>query len=169
MSRAPDPLTESLSEPPADLLRSWQLARRVLQDLRSSLPDLLLFDLLFSILAFVLLSPMAAWFFAQLVASSGQAAVGNFDIAVFLLNPTRLILVLGATSLFLAISFLRWGGLLLIGYGAAANRRIRFFQALLTVLRRAGPVVVLSLVVLALLTLLLLPFLGAAGLAGADC
>jgi glycerophosphoryl diester phosphodiesterase len=62
----------------------------------------------------------------------------------------------------MAISFLRIGGLLLIGYGAAESRRVKFFHALLITLRRAVPVVVLSLAVLALLTLVLLPFLGVA-------
>ena len=120
---------------------------------------------LFSIVAFVLLSPLAAWLFARFVASSGHEAVGNFDIAFFLLSPTRLALALGATSLLVAISFLRIGGQLLIGYGAAEHRRVRFFQALFTVLRQGARVVALSLVVLALLTLILFPFLAVAGLA----
>lgn len=139
---------------------SAALWRQVRDDFRASWRDLLLYYLLFSILAVLLLSPFVAWLFSRLVASSGQTAIGNFDIAVFLLKPKRLLIALGVASLFAAVSFLRISGQLLIGYGATDQVRVRYDQALLFVLRRARDVIILSLVILAMGAAILLPFLG---------
>ena len=92
------------------------------------------------------------------------SALGNFDIAVFLLSPSRLVLALVATSLFVAIASMRMGGMLLIGYAAGDGQRLPLMQPLRIVLRRIVSVVALSLVLLASLLLLLLPFLAGAGL-----
>ena len=139
---------------------SAALWRQVRENFRASLRDLLLYYLLFSILAVLLLSPLVAWLFGRFVASSGQTAIGNFDIAVFLLKPRRLAIALGVTSLFAAVSFLRISGQLLIGYGASDHVRVRYDQALLFVLSRATQVILLSLVILAVGAITLLPFLG---------
>ncbi len=127
--------------------------------------QLLLFYLLFAAIALVLLSPIAAWLFSRFVASSGHRAVGNFDIAVFLLSPSRLAFALVATSLYMAISCLRMGGMLVIGYAAGEGRQLVFSQPLRFVLRRIVGVVALSLVILASLVVVLIPFLAVAGLA----
>ena len=62
------------------------------RDFWRALPDLVIYDLLFKALALVALSPLLAWLFERFVAASGESAVGNLDLARFLLTPFGLVL-----------------------------------------------------------------------------
>jgi glycerophosphoryl diester phosphodiesterase len=140
----------------------WAIGR----DLWRALPDLFLFHILFAAISAVLLWPLAAWLFQRFVAASGTAAVGNFDIVRFLLTPFGLTASLALAALAVTIQCGELAGLISIGYGAAENRRVTYYDALRWVGSRAPKILGASFRVLAVLAVTLLPFLGA-GLFGA--
>ena len=59
----------------------------VLQNLKSSWPRLVLMDILFKGLAFVLLTPLVSLMFRGFLAVSGREILADVDIAKFLLHP----------------------------------------------------------------------------------
>lgn len=141
-----------------------KLAAAAVRDLWRALPDLLLFHVLFVAAGAVFLGPLSAWLFQQFVAASGNAAVGNFDLVRFLLTPLGMAAGFVLASLAAAVQCAELAGLVSIGYGAAANRRVTYSKALRLVAARAPQLVVACGRVLAILAATLLPFLGAAAL-----
>lgn len=131
-------------------------------DLWRALPDLVIYDLLFKAVALVTLSPLLAWVFERFVAASGNAAVGNLDLARFLLTPFGLVMLLVVLSLAVAIFLGNLAGLAYIGLGAAAGRRITYFDALLAVGHRFLRILLASCVSLLIVALALLPLVIAA-------
>jgi glycerophosphoryl diester phosphodiesterase len=127
-----------------------------------ALPDLLLLHVLFTAAGAVFLGPLAAWLFQQLVAASGKAAIGNFDIVRCLLTPFGLTAAFGLVVLAAAAQCAELAGLVAIGYGAAENRRVTYYDALRLVGSRAPRLVWVCARVLAMLAATLLPFLAAA-------
>ena len=130
-------------------------------DVVRCLPDLLLYDILFKIIGFVLLTPGAAWLARRVIAQSGGAAIGNFDIARFLLTPFGLVGAATLIAVFLAISFMELAGLMVIGFGAAKNRRLTYLDALKFVAGRAARVLAASAWILLVVALAALPFVAA--------
>ena len=94
--------------------------------MKSSLPDLLLFDLIFKLLSLALLTPVVAWLFQRLLNSSGETAIGNFDIARFLLTPLGLCAVVLSVILTWSIAFAALAGLMYIGHGRRQGRKVSF-------------------------------------------
>jgi len=144
------------------------LVRSAVTDLWRVLPQVIAFQLLFTVLGFVALSPLVAWLFNRLAATSGNAAVGNLDIAWFLLTPTGGLLGLAILSVALAIAMADVAGVLTILYGAALGKRVTYFGALRFVGLRFGRILLASLLVLCLLVAAALPFVGAALLVAAS-
>jgi glycerophosphoryl diester phosphodiesterase len=155
-------LAASVDESAATPGSPRRVAAAVGRDLWRAIPDLLLFHVLFAALGAVLLGPLSAWLFQQFVAASGNDAVGNFDIARFLLTPLGFTAAFALAALATTIQCAELAGFVYIGYGAAENRRVTYYDAL----RRVG-LLALRLVgactrVLAILCVTLLPFLIAA-------
>jgi glycerophosphoryl diester phosphodiesterase len=120
-----------------------------LRDMWRCLADLLLFDVLFKVLAFIILSPLVAWLFRQFVATSGNAAVGNLGLGVTIL----------IAGLVCTVSFGELAGLMHIGYGAAQGLRITYSDALRFVRIRVVRILGASYLVLLILIAGALPFL----------
>ncbi len=139
------------------------ICRRACHDLGRALPDIVLFELVFQALAFLILSPLAAWLFARFVATSGKSAVGNFDIVRFLLTPMGLLLGLAILTLSIALGSANSAGLFYIAYGAGLDRRVTYFEALRFVAIRSGRLLAASFLTLLLLAATALPFVAAAG------
>jgi glycerophosphoryl diester phosphodiesterase len=136
-----------------------KLARAAGRDGWRALPDLLLFHVVFAAASAVFLAPFAAWLFQQFVATSGKAAVGNFDIVRFLLTPFGLTAAFVLAALTAAVQCAELAGLVVIGYGAAENRRVTYYDALRFAVRWAPHLVLACARVLAVLAATLLPFL----------
>lgn len=144
--------------PPSAATTTATLARAI-RDFWRTFPDLLVFDILYRIVTFVALSPLVAWLFHRFVASSGSEAIGNFDIALFLLTPTGVTMAGLMLALLCTISFARLAGLIHIGYGAAEDRRVTYLDALRTaVIERLVRVLSVSFLVLFVLMVVALPF-----------
>lgn len=119
-------------------IRLPAIVRGALGDLWRTLPDVVLFELLFQALAFAVLSPLVAWLFARFVALSGSAAVGNFEIIRFLLTPAGFGLGAVLLTLFVALAFANVAGLFYIAYGAGQDRRVTYLEALRFVAASSG-------------------------------
>lgn len=137
---------------------------RSLRGLWRCLPQLLVYDLLFKILAFVLLSPLLSALFGFFISRSGSHAIGNTDIARFLLSPVGLATVAIVVPLAIALAFLEVAGLLMIGMGEAQGRPMGWYEALRLSLTASPRIIGLSFLWLLLALISLLPFLAAAGL-----
>lgn len=134
------------------------------KELWRCLPQLLLYDLLFKVLAFVLLSPLLSALFGFFISRSGSHAIGNTDIARFLLSPVGLATLAIIIPLAFTLSFLEVAGLLMIGMGAAQGRPVGWYEALRLSLSKSSRIIGLSFLWLLLALISLLPFLAAAAL-----
>ena len=152
-----------MSEEGRPVLPLRSLFARTGEDLRRCLPQLLIFDILFKILAFVLLSPLLAWLFRAMLGASGSRAIGNTDILLFLLSPLGLATLALVVPAGFALVFLELAGLMAIGMGAASGRFVGWYAALRFALGRFSRIVGLSMFWLLLAAVSLLPF-AAAGL-----
>ena len=145
-------------ESAVDIWRVMPVFSQAFRDFWRCLPDLLFYDLLFKAVAFVVLTPTTVWLFRRFVASSGNAAVGNFDIVRLTLTPVGLVVTLLLLALLLAITFGQMAGLIYIGLGAAAGRRVTYVDALRQVATKAGRLFRASLLVLMLVAVVVVPF-----------
>ncbi len=144
---------------PGTLLR---LFSNTCRDLWRCLSDLLIFDILFKVIAFAILTPLVGWLFRQFVATSGNAAVGNFDIARFLLSPLGLGMSIVAAGLLCTVLFGELAGLMYIGFGAVQGVRLTFADALRFIKGRIARILGASYLVLLILVAVALPFIIAA-------
>ena len=134
--------------------------RAAFADFRKAWLDLLVFDVLFKIIAFVVLSPAVGWLFQRFIASSGTEAVGNFDIVAFLLTPLELTLFLVITSLFATVLAMEAAGLMLIGLAASRGERLTTLDVLPRIFTKIGPIAGVCLAGLGILAACLAPFVG---------
>jgi glycerophosphoryl diester phosphodiesterase len=121
---APEPLSAG------PRIRVREIARAVAGDLRWSLFDLTLFDLLFRAAAAVIIVPAATWAFRLAVGSGGDQAIGNFDILLFVLTPLGFAATLMAILVALTLAFAEGAGMAWIGYAAAGGERLTWLDAL---------------------------------------
>lgn len=136
---------------------------RAIRDFRRALPNLLLYEILFQIVAFIVLTPGVVWLIRKFVATSGNKAIGNFDIALFLLTPLGVTVSLVLTAMYVTISFAKFGGLFYIGAAAACDRNVTYAEALFFILKdRLWKILKVSFLVLLVLALAALPFVFAA-------
>jgi glycerophosphoryl diester phosphodiesterase len=152
-----------MSEEAGPVLPLRFLFARTGKDLWHCLPQLLIFDILFKILAFVLLSPLLAGLFRVMIGASGSRAIGNTDILLFLLSPLGLATLVLVVPAGFAVVFLELAGLMAIGMGAASGRFVGWYAALRFAFGRFSRIVGLSMFWLLLAAVSLLPF-AAAGL-----
>lgn len=145
-----------------------EVARRVVQeawsDARLVGRRLLVTDLVFKLLAFVVLTPLVGLALEAGVAASGGPVLADIEILLFLLRPLGLCVLLVVSALAMAIVALEQGCLMAIGLGAAEGVHLGSVQVLRFALARARPVVGLVARVVARALLLASPFLAGIGL-----
>jgi glycerophosphoryl diester phosphodiesterase len=131
----------------------------VIESLKSSWRSLVLVDLAFKIIGFVLLAPLVSLVFRGFLAASGRTVLADVDMVRFLLHPIgwlTLIVVGGAT---IGILALEQSAMMTISLGAARGRRISVLSALLFVAARARGILEIAGRMVARLLLLVAPFL----------
>ena len=133
-----------------DFLRAW--------------PRLLTADVIYKIIAFVLLAPLVSLTLKLFMASKGASVLADQDILFFILSPLGLtaLVVVGAVSL--AILALEQACLMAIGFAETRELQVRTTDALWFGTRRAWPVVMMTLRIFVRVLLIALPFLAASGL-----
>ncbi len=134
------------------------LARRVFTDLRRCLHDLVLCQVVFQVITFVLLAPATAWVLRLFLAAHGERAVGNLDVAQFLLSPIGIVALLGLGAVALAIQFLGLAALMRIGYGAAVLRPVSWRQGVRFAYTHRWGILAVSFLSVLRIVLVLVPF-----------
>ena len=146
------------------LVSPRQLLHEAWRDGRLVGRRLLATDLLFKLLAFVLLTPLVGLALEAGVAASGGPALADMEILFFFLRPLGIGVLLGVAALSVAIAALEQGCLMAIGMGAVEGVHLRSIQVLRFALARARPVAALGFRLAGKALLLAAPFLLGIGL-----
>lgn len=132
----------------------------------ASWPRLLATDLLYKIVAFATLTPLAAVALRVFVATSGGSVLADEDILYFLLSPLGVLALVVISGLGLAIVALEQAGLMTICHGAAHGLRVPVPEALRHGLRHALGILRLAVRVVGTVVAIAAPFLAVGAFVG---
>lgn len=125
---------------------------------------LLATDLIYKLLAFVLVTPLLGVALRLFLSTSGSTVVADQEILYFLLSPIGIVALVLLGGVILATVALEQACLLAIGFGEIRGPRVATTDALWYGMRHAGAVIVLAVRVFLRVLLVALPFLIAGGL-----
>ena len=145
-------------------MNSRSVLAAAVRDFRSSWKDLVLTDLAYKAIAFILLTPLVGVLFRVSVATSGKSVLADQDILLFFLGPAGWICFVIVGALWLGVSALELAALMGILAAARNGNRLGVLGALRFAAATAGPVILVTARLLALTLLTILPFLAAIGL-----
>lgn len=134
------------------------------KNLRTRFGALLVYEIYFRLLSAAAIGPVMAGLLAYLISTSGQLAIGNEQIAAFLLSPVGLIGGLLVGGLWSAATFAEHVGLIAIGLAAESGQPLSATAALWRMLKKFPGVLQLGLLYFAGFAAVAAPFLGLAGL-----
>jgi glycerophosphoryl diester phosphodiesterase len=120
--------------------------------------------LVFQAMALLILVPLGNWVVTRLIATSGRLALGNEHLTAFFVSPTGVITVVVFGTIFLALEFAQYTGLVWIAGGGIHGREISAVGALRETLRKSRPVLELGFLQIVAHLIAALPFLAAGGL-----
>jgi glycerophosphoryl diester phosphodiesterase len=131
----------------------------VARDFRRTWRALAAAHVLYSILAFCLLTPAATLPAHLLVSLSGSAALTDEDILAFALRPVGLVALSVCAAIALAVAALEYAAMMAVGFGAVHGRSIGWFGALHFAALHLGGILRLTTRCVAWLLLTAAPFL----------
>ncbi len=134
--------------------------RQTLRSVRGTIQQLVLYDLLFKILAAVALTPLFATMLDHLIETNGSLAVTNADIAGFLISPMGLIFLLCTVAFTFTAFFAEQAGLMLIADSAATGRSTHWLDAIHLTIRLLPKLLGVAAAQALKLLLVLLPLAG---------
>ena len=137
---------------------------RIVRDLRSTWPQLAISDILYKILAFVILSPLTAALVRMLVSMSGRTVLADEDLLFFFLRPLGWLSFILLGGITLAIIGLEQAALMSIVLGERNGLRVDFWRALLFVAGRSWSVLKVTALIVARVLVIAAPFLLLVGL-----
>jgi len=138
---------------------------RIRRDLRATWPQLATTDILYKILAFVILTPLTAALVRVVVSMSGQTVLADEDLLFFFLRPLGWVSLIFIGGITLAIIGLEQAAMMSIALGDRKSLQVDSWRALVFVGGRAWPVLQVTALVVARALLIAAPFLLATGLA----
>lgn len=147
------------------MIRTVTIARRALEDFLASWRRLVAIEVLYTLVAFALLTPVASLALRGFVGMSGQAALSDLDILYFALSPTGVAALVLLGGLALAIAALQQACIMTIGFGAAAGRTVSARAALAHASRHVAGIYRVALRVTGTVLLIGAPFVAAAAAA----
>ncbi len=134
-----------------------------LRDFRRTWPQLLLVTLATRIAVTMLLAPGAALLLRFFIGRQGRAALSDQEILFFFLSPVGVLALVLVGGIWIGISLLEQAGLMVVGYGAAEDRRISWFGALRYVFHESPRILLLGSHLLVRAALLVGPMLALVG------
>ena len=137
----------------------YKLAAR---NFRSSWRSLFLTDVVFKVVAFILLTPLASFLFRVLLAASGNAVLSDADILFFFLGPLGWLCLIAVGAVWLGIIALEQASLTAVVCASDAERRLPTLDALRFAAVKAMRVLQLTARIVALSCLAIAPFLAVA-------
>ncbi len=145
--------------------RPRAILAEVVRRFHSCWKDLVLTDIAYKIVAFVLLTPLVGILFRVLIAFSGKSVLADEDILFFFLGPVGWFCFVAIGALSLGILALQQAALLGIIGATSQDRRLRVIGALRFAAAHARPVLRVTVRMLAWVLLTAAPFAAIAGLA----
>ncbi len=137
---------------------------RILHSLRATWPQLAITDILYKILAFVILTPLTAVLVRMVVAMSGRTVLADEDLLFSFLRPVGWLSLILLGGITLAIIALEQAALMSIVFGERKGMQLDFWRALVFVAGRAWSVLQVTASIVARVLLIAAPFLLVAGL-----
>jgi glycerophosphoryl diester phosphodiesterase len=134
------------------------LLRDIARMFRSSCKALVLTDIAFKLIAFIVLTPLVGVTFRGLVALSGRSILADQDIVYFFMGPVGWVCFIAVGSLWLGIIALEQSALMAIMGAAGGHEELGVLGALQFAARKAWPVVQVAARMLALTLLAAAPF-----------
>jgi glycerophosphoryl diester phosphodiesterase len=104
--------------------------RLTLRDFRRTWPQLLLVTLVTRIAVALLLLPGLALLFRFFLSRQDRAVLSDQEILYFLLTPSGAVALVLVGGIGIGISLIEQAGLMVVGFGAAEDRRVTWFGAL---------------------------------------
>jgi glycerophosphoryl diester phosphodiesterase len=136
--------------------------RLILRDISASWRTLVLTDIAFKVVAFILLTPLVTLLFRSLIALAGNAVLSDQDIVLFFLGPAGWVCGLLVGAIALAIAALGQCSLMSIVFASSStNEQLCVIGALRFAIGHAWPVIQLAARVVLRTALAAAPFLGA--------
>ncbi len=135
----------------------FDLIANVGRDLHRSLWALLLYDAVFALLSFLLLTPLLSWAASFTVSSSGRLSITNGEVLAFLVAPRGILFVLLVGSLTVVTLYVKHAGMMLIAWEGIMGRSMSTVRAFQAVVRRLPGLTVLGSYHVAAHVILLLP------------
>ena len=132
--------------------------------LRREIRPIVGFEIWFSLIYAVVLTPFTALLADSLLVSNGQIALSNEAILTFLLSIRGVLFLLLSTAIFLGLAFLEWIGLMILSLAAADDRVISVSRVLGEEVVHAWSVIRLGLLQATIYLSVSLPFLAAGAL-----
>jgi glycerophosphoryl diester phosphodiesterase len=145
-------------------MEARSLLAAITGDLRRLWKDLILTDLTYKLIAFVILIPAIGIVFRVLIAASGNAILADQDILYFFLGPVGWICLVVVGGLWLGIIVLEQAALLGIVAAASQQKRMGLMRALRFAAANSRSVVLVAARLVIYTLLLTAPFLVVAGL-----
>jgi len=147
-----------------NLMRSLSLCSAVTGDFRRSWRELVLTDIAYKVIAFIVLTPIVGILFRAFLARSGKTIISDQDVLFFFVSPLGWACFVMVGGIWLAIVALEQAALIGILCAAANGRRLGVLGALHFAAATARPVLLVTVRLVGLTLLTILPFLGLIGL-----
>lgn len=145
-------------------LRENLMLARVLGNLSHCLGRLLVADLVFKAIAFVLLTPLVSLLFRAFIALSGRTVIADTDILMFFIHPTGALAGAVMGSLLVTIAAFELAHLMTVAIAAEKATPVTVRSSLIFVLQSSANIFRMALRVIVELVLFSLPFLAVGGL-----
>ncbi len=137
---------------------------RISRDLQDTWPQLAITDILYKIVAFVVLTPLTATLVRMVVSMSGRTVLADEDLLFFFVRPVGWLSLILIGGISVAILGLEQAALMTIVLGKRRGLQVDFWRALVFVAGRAWSVLQVTALLVARVLLIAAPFLLAAGL-----
>ncbi len=134
------------------------------QDFLKAWPRLFATDVVYKIIALVVLTPVVSLALKYFVSTEGSSVLADQDILYFVLSPMGLAALVVVGTVSLAVLTLEQACLMAIGFGETRDLHIHTTDALWYGARKAWPIIKLALRILVRVLLISAPFLAAGGL-----
>ena len=134
--------------------------RHILLNLRASWRQLLDTHILGTVIAYLLLMPLASLALNLAVSVSGDTALSDQDILLFALRPVGLLALTMAAAILLTVMVFKYAAMLTVAFSCSTGQEITTTAALLHVAHRSRHILSLAARIIIRVLLYLIPFLG---------
>lgn len=116
------------------------LVSNIIRGIRQRLRGLIAYDIIFGFVQLWFFAPLVAWIMERMYVTTGNLALSNSQIALFLLSPLGIVTLVGGLTIGLSLLFVNHAGLLILASGSLQGQRFTSLRALWLTLKRIGPV-----------------------------